>query len=158
MLLGPAAADRHDSTCNVTFMESADTVVARLRGRMLPPLQWSELRTYQADHVLGPVVGNRDAERNLVEADVANLRHEAHVAAQRHAAAAGGAGAADGGERQQRRSPQARQKRSLRDPEVRVPLPAGAGRMQLLQMMNIRTRVSVLSLCSLLGRKLLRTI
>lgn len=54
-------------------------------------------------------------------------------APERHAAAAGGAGAADGGDSDERAAPEAAQERGLRDPEVGVARPAGAGGVQLLQ-------------------------
>lgn len=37
--------------------------------------------TYDADHILRPVVGHRDAQRHLIEAHLPALRHDAHVTA-----------------------------------------------------------------------------
>ena len=39
------------------------------------------LLTYDADHVLRPEVGHRDAQRHLVQAHLPALRHDTHVAA-----------------------------------------------------------------------------
>ena len=39
------------------------------------------LHTYDADHVLRPEVGHRDAQRHLIEPHLPALRHDAHITA-----------------------------------------------------------------------------
>ena len=77
---------------------------------------------YHACHEARPEQRHANADRDLVQANMAAaVGHEAQIATQRQAATAGGACAADGGNRDQRRAVQARQELVGFYPELAVP-------------------------------------